>query len=94
MFPEIVSDKEPSITECGKDEKGRAIVQIIQSTVCQMQDINNPKVIEKLFNMVKDFKFYKINLCNDINKNTQFLKEFLKRTFKRLISLNIIRADI
>ncbi|MDY6363376.1 MAG: hypothetical protein SPL73_00635 [Cyanobacteriota bacterium] len=78
MFPEIVSDKEPSITECGKDEKGRAIVQIIQSTVCQMQDINNPKVIEKLFNMVKDFKFYKINLCNDINKNTQFLKEFLK----------------
>ena len=51
MFPEIVSDKEPSIVECDKTEKGRAIVQLIQSTVCQMQDINNPKVIKKLFDM-------------------------------------------
>jgi hypothetical protein len=78
MFPEIVSDKEPSIVECSKEEKGRAIVQLIQSTVFQMQDINNPKVIKKLFEMVKDFCFYKINLCNDINRNTEFLREFAK----------------
>lgn len=78
MFPEIVSDKEPSIVECNKEEKGRAIVQLIQSTVCQMQDINNKKVIKKLFDMVKDFNFYKINLCNNINKNTELLKEFTK----------------
>jgi len=78
MFPEIVSDKEPSIVLCSKEEKGRAIVQIIQSTVCQMQDMNNTKVIQKLFNMVKGFNFYKINLCSDINKNTECLREFLK----------------
>ena len=78
MFPEIVSDKEPSIRECDKTEKGRAIVQLIQSTVFQMQDICNHDVIHKLFNMVKDFKFYKINLCNDIFKNTEFLRNFIK----------------
>lgn len=79
MFPEIVSDKEPSIRECDKTEKGRAIVQLIQSTVFQMQDICNHDVIHKLFNMVKDFKFYKINLCNDIFKNTEFLRDFIKK---------------
>lgn len=76
MFPEIVSDKEPSIIECSKEEKGRAIVQLIQSTVSQMQDINNQKVIKKIFEMIKDFNFYKINLCNDINKNTEYLRDF------------------
>jgi len=81
MFPEIVSDKEPSIVLCDKEEKGRAIVQIIQSTVCQMQDMNNGVVIKKLFDMVKGFDFYKINLCSDINKNTECLREFLK-TYK------------
>ncbi len=78
MFPEIVSDKDPSIRECSKEEKGRAIVQLIQSTVCQMQDINDSCVIKKLFDMVKDFPFYKINLCNDIERNTEFLRQFLK----------------
>lgn len=89
MFPEIVSDKEPSIVECDKEEKGRAIVQLIQSTVCQMQDINNPKVIKKLFDMVKDFNFYKINLCNDINKNTEFLREFAKNYQDKKSNINV-----
>lgn len=91
MFPEIVSDKEPSIVECDKEEKGRAIVQLIQSTVCQMQDINNPKVIEKLFDMVKDFSFYKINLCNDIDKNTECLKEFLKNYKEKPLNIQLDR---
>ena len=96
MFPEIVSDKEPSIVECDKEEKGRAIVQLIQSTVCQMQDINNPKVIKKLFDMVKDFNFYKINLCNDINKNTEFLREFAKNYQDKKSNINVenILVDI
>lgn len=76
MFPEIVADKEPSIVPCTSYEKGRAIVQLIQSTVSQMQDINDLKTIQKLFDMVKDYSFYKINLCNDIEKNTEFLKNF------------------
>ena len=78
MFPEIVSDKEPSIELCSKKEKGRAIVQLVQSSVFQMQDVHNHKVIKKITDMVKDYDFYKINLCNDINKNTEFLREFLK----------------
>lgn len=76
MFPEIVADKEPSIVPCTSAEKGRAIVQLIQSTVSQMQDIRDIKTITKLFNMVKVYSFYKINLCNDIEKNTACLKLF------------------
>lgn len=76
MFPEIVADKDPSIVPCSSAEKGRAIVQIIQSTVLQMQDMRDTKTITKLFNMVKEFPFYKINLCNDIERNTAFLKSF------------------
>lgn len=78
IFPEIVSDKEPSIRLCNSKEKGRAIVQLIQSTVSQMQDTNDRTTILKLLNMVKDFEFYKLNLCNNIIKNTEYLKEFLK----------------
>ena len=78
MFPEIVKDKEPSIKLCEKEEKERAIVQLIQSTVAQMRDICNQDVIKKILNMIKDFEFYKINLCSDIYKNTEFLREFLK----------------
>lgn len=76
MFPEIVADKEPSIVPCSCAEKGRAIVQLIQSTVSQMQDIRDTKTIAKLFDMVQNYPFYKINLCNDIEKNTKLLREF------------------
>ena len=78
LFPEIVSDLEPSITFCTSEEKGRAIVQLIQSTVSQMQDLNNHKVIKKMFDMVKDMDFYKFNLCRDIDANTEYLRNFLK----------------
>lgn len=89
MFPEIVSDEKPSIVECSKEEKGRAIVQLIQSTVMQMQDINNHVVIKKLFDMVKDFNFYKINLCNDINENTEFLREFTKNYQDKKLNVEV-----
>lgn len=74
MFPEIVSDKEPSIVPC---PKGRAICQIVQSTVCQLQDNNNPSVIKKITDLIKDYEFYQINLCQDIQKNTDCLREFM-----------------
>lgn len=77
LFPEIVSDPEPSIKFCTSKEKGRAIVQLIQSTVMQMRDINNHAVIRKMFNMVKDLDFYKFNLCRNIAANTEHLRQFL-----------------
>jgi len=78
MFPEIVSDKEPSVKECSIQEKGRAIVHIIHSTINQMGDRHDIKTIQKLIGMIKDFKFYKIYLCNDIYKNVECLREFLQ----------------
>lgn len=80
MFPEIVSDSEPSIEPC---PKGRAITQLIQSSVNQTQDINDNNTIKKLLDMVQGFEFYKINLCNNIGKNTACLKEFIKNFDKR-----------
>lgn len=78
LFPEIVTDPEPSITFCTPEEKGRAIVQLIQSTVWQMQDLNHPHVIKKMFNMVKEMDFYKFNLSHNIDANTEYLRNFLK----------------
>lgn len=77
MFPEIVTDPEPSIRLCTKEEKGRAITNLIQSTLSQTQDLFDHKAIKKMYNMVKDFPFYKFNLCHNIDKNTEFLREFM-----------------
>ena len=80
LFPEIVSDKEPSIHPC---EKGRAICQLIHSTLMQTQDLNDNKTVKKMMDMVKDFEFYKFNLCSDIEKNTEFLRDFMNNLEKR-----------
>ena len=78
MFPEIVSEGEPSIVECSQQEKGRAITHLVHSTILQMNDRHDMKTIKKIIGMVKDFKFYKINLCNNIYMNTDCLKNFMK----------------
>jgi hypothetical protein len=78
LFPEIVKDKDPSIKFCTPRERGRAIVQMIKSTVMQMRDWNNHNVIRTMFNMVKDLDFYKFNLCRNIDANTEYLRAFLK----------------
>lgn len=78
VFPEIVNQAEPKIYECSATDKGRAIVQLIQSTVSQMRDCNDPGVIRKLLNFIKDLPFYKMELCPNIQKNTEFLREFLE----------------
>lgn len=77
IFPEIVSQAEPRIYECSGADKGRAIVQLIHSTVMQMRDLNDRDVIQKLLNFIKDLPFYKLELCPDIKKNTAFLRKFL-----------------
>lgn len=79
IFPEIVTDKDPSIRPCTVEEKGRAIVQIIQSTLMQTQDLSENWTVKKLMSMVKDLPFYKLNLCWDIDRNTEFLKEFMNK---------------
>ena len=97
IFPEIVSDKEPSIRPCTEDEKGRAIVQIIQSTLMQTQDLSENWTVKKLMNMVKDFPFYKLNLCYDIDKNTEFLREFMDKFNQQeheIINLPKICVDV
>lgn len=82
MFPEIVSDSEPSIIECTTAEKGKAITHLVHSTVYQMCDNHDTKTIQKLIKMVKDFKFYKIKLCNDIFKNVECLRCFMENNKK------------
>ena len=78
MFPEITIDKEPSIQKCSQQEKGRAITHIIHSTLLQMNDLKNVQSTKKLINMVNNFDFYKINLCNDIDLNVKCLKNFIE----------------
>lgn len=97
IFPEIVTDKEPSIRPCTADEKGRAVVQIIQSTLMQTQDLSENITVKKLMNMVKDYPFYKFNLCHDIDRNTEFLREFMNEFDKKdhkLIDLDKICVDV
>ncbi len=79
MFPEIVPDEKPSIVEC---KKGRAITQLIHSTVKQTQDAHDIKTIQKLIGFLKDFKFYQINLCPDINENVKCLRQFCENMKK------------
>lgn len=97
IFPEIVSDKSPSILPCNFEEKGRAIVQLIQSTLMQTNDLSENHTVKKMLNMVKDFPFYKFNLCYDIEKNTEFLREFMNNIQNmelQTVSLPKICTDI
>lgn len=78
LFPEIVTDDEPSICECNQQQKGQAVTHLIHSTVIQMLDFYNAETMKKLVDMVNGFKFYRINLCNNIYKNTECLRQFIK----------------
>lgn len=96
VFPQIVSSPKPSMILCDADEKGRAIVQLIQSTVSQVQDINSHTTILKMLDMVKEFEFYKINLCSDIAQNTQCLRDFITayKAQKSSVEINKWLIDI
>ncbi len=76
MFPQITTDKEPSIVSC---KKGRAITQLVHSTIHQMEDKHDIKTIQKLISLVKDFDFYQINLCSDIRANVECLRRFTEK---------------
>lgn len=78
LYPNIVSDSEPSIIECSKEEKGSAILSVVWSTIFQATEPNNTFFAKKLYNMLKDYSYYKINLCNDISKNSLCLRKFIE----------------
>ena len=77
LFPEIVADEHPSIRKCSAAEKGRAITQLIHSTLSQMDELSDGRSIEKIYHMVEDLPFYKFHLSNDIRRNTEYLRVFL-----------------
>jgi len=74
IFPNICADKTPSIVST---DKGRGIAQMIHSTINQTNDDYNTDTVKKLLDFLKPFDFYQINLCIDIEKNTQCLYNFL-----------------
>ena len=78
MSMDFTTDENPSIEESSVQEKGRAITQLIHSTIAQMFDIYDAALVKKIIGMVNGFKFYKINLCNDIYKNVYALRDFMK----------------
>ncbi len=78
MFPEIVSDEEPSITKCNQLEKGRAITNMVHSTISQMNDHSDTANTLKIIELLKGQEFYNIRLCKDIDKNVNCLKQFLE----------------
>jgi hypothetical protein len=97
IFPEIVTDPEPSIRPCTTSEKGRAMVQLIQSTLMQTQDMCENWTVKKMMNMIKDYPYYKFNLCHNIEKNTEFLREFMNNFNKmehEIIDSDKIAIDI
>ena len=63
----------------------------------QMRDWNNHDVIRTMFNMVRDLDFYKLNLCRDIARNTEYLRDFLSKfdfNSRHGIPTNRIMVDI
>jgi hypothetical protein len=76
MFPQIVDDEKPSIVPC---KKGQAVVQLVHSTINQMEDKHDIKTIQKLMSFVNDFDFYQINLCSDIKANVECLRKFCEK---------------
>jgi hypothetical protein len=78
MFTQIVADSEPSVVACTQAAKGRAVVQLVHSTINQMGDRHDIGSIRKLMCFVEHFPFYQINLCRDIEKNLRLLRNFLK----------------
>lgn len=97
IFPEIVTDEKPSIRPCTSAEKGRAMVHLIQSTLCQTNDLCENWTVKKMMDMIKDLPFYKFNLCHNIDANTEFLREFMNNLEKqenRVIEADKIAIDI
>jgi hypothetical protein len=78
LFTQIVAEPEPDIVQCTRAGQGRAVAQLVHSTINQMGDRHDIATIKKLVDFVRDLPCYQINLCRDINKNLRCLREFLE----------------
>jgi hypothetical protein len=77
IFPKIATVKFPSIEPM---DKGKAIVQMIHSTMLQLDKTNNTDNVKKLISFISDLDFYQINLSPDLDANVKLLKQFIKGT--------------
>lgn len=75
VFPNIANVQEPSIE---KTNKNRALTQLVFSTATQMNNDNDTSYIKLLISLIKDLDFYQINLSQNLNKNVEVLKQFIK----------------
>ena len=80
MYPNISDCKTPSVEAC---DKGKCVVQLVQSTIQQMQNRHDVETVKKLTNFVKDFDSYQINLSDDIWANEKCLKEFMEQNYTK-----------
>ena len=79
LFPEINSEAEPGVFPCSPIEKGRAITNLVHSTQMQMIDQGNSLNSRKMIGMLQGLDFYRIQLCPDIFKNVETLRDFIKK---------------
>jgi hypothetical protein len=77
MIPQITQNDEAVVLECNNVSKGRAITQLIHSTINQMGDQHDITFVRKLLHFVQYMPFYQINLCRDVMKNNSCLRKFL-----------------
>lgn len=76
VFPEI-SDFDAPIIE--KVHPGKAIVQMVYSTICQSGDSKNKDKIKQIISYISNLPFYKIKLSPDLRKNALILKDFIEK---------------
>jgi hypothetical protein len=86
IFPQIGNVEIPSIEPMDEMGKRKAIVQLVHSTISQMQETRNHGYIKLLMSLVSGLDFYRINLSPDLNANVKLLKQFIKK------ELNYVRS--
>ena len=76
VFPKVCDIDKPFIEPV---DKGKAIVQLIHSTVLQLDwDGNKSSTIRTLMSLMSDLDFFQINLSKDLDANVELLKQFIK----------------
>jgi hypothetical protein len=75
IFPKISDVEKPSIEPA---DKGKAIVQMIHSTITQMGDKTNADYAKMMISFLSGLDFYQINLSPDLEANVKLLKQFIK----------------
>jgi hypothetical protein len=74
IFPRIADVEIPFIEPV---EKGKAIAQMIHSTIHQLGDYDNAGHIKKLIALTSDLEAYQINLSPDLEANVKILRNFI-----------------